>query len=95
MFPANGWNSSITAGKLGGIQRVDVKMFSWQFKSEQLREITKNCMAVAVVISSVDPEKVSDFTIRSLVEDQFGDLEVDTQRSILKSILDAKNGKET
>lgn len=83
-------DSTITTGDLGGIQRVDIRMFAWKYSSKQLVEITKDMIAVAVIISSVDSKHVTDFSIRTLVQEQYGDLELKKQKAILKTILDAK-----
>jgi hypothetical protein len=65
-------------------------MFAWKYSSKQLVDITKDLIAVAVIISSVDPKLVSDFSIRALVQEQYGGLPVDQQKALLKIILDAK-----
>lgn len=83
-------DSTITTGDLGGIQRVDIRMFAWRYSSKQLLDITKDMIAVAVIISSVDPKLVSDFSIRTLVQEQFGDLPLESQKTLLKTIEDAK-----
>jgi hypothetical protein len=64
-------------------------MFAW-YSSKQLAEITKDMIAVAVIISSVDPKHVTDFSIRTLFQEQYGDLPLEKQKAILKTILDAK-----
>jgi hypothetical protein len=45
---------------------------------------------VAVIISSVDPKLVTDFSIRTLIQEQYGNLPLDQQQALLKTILDAK-----
>ncbi|GFF56708.1 hypothetical protein IFM46972_10585 [Aspergillus udagawae] len=81
---------TITTGDLGGIQRVDIRMFAWRYSSKQLIDITKDMIAVAVIISSVDPKLVTDFSIRTLIQEQYGNLPLDQQQALLKTILDAK-----
>lgn len=80
----------MTTGVLGGIQRVDIRMFAWKYTSEQLTAITKDMLAVAVIISAVDPKQVTSFAIRSLVQEQFGTLPPEDQKKILNTILEAK-----
>lgn len=75
---------------LGGIQRVDIRMFAWKYTSTQLTAITKDMLAVAVIISAVDPKQVTNFAIRSLVQEQFGGLPKEEQEKVLKTILAAK-----
>ncbi|OJJ07371.1 hypothetical protein ASPVEDRAFT_46713 [Aspergillus versicolor CBS 583.65] len=65
-------------------------MFAWRYTSKQLTDITKDMLAVAVIISAVDPEQVTSFAIRSLVQEQYGLLPAAEQQKILKTILDAK-----
>lgn len=65
-------------------------MFAWKYTSTQLTAITKDMLAVAVIISAVDPKQVTSFAIRSLVQEQYGTLAVEDQQKILKTILDAK-----
>ncbi|GFF87424.1 hypothetical protein IFM53868_05141 [Aspergillus udagawae] len=81
---------TITTGDLGGIQRVDIRMFAWRYSSKQLINITKDMIAVAVIISSVDPKLVTDFSIRTLIQEQYGNLPLEQQQALLKTILDAK-----
>lgn len=83
-------HSMVTTGALGGIQRVDIRMFAWRYTSKQLTEIAKDMLAVAFIISAVDPKQVSTFSVRALVQDAFGTLPLDEQQKILKTILDAK-----
>lgn len=47
-------------------------------------------LAVAVIISAVDPKQVTNFAIRSLVQEQFGELPTAEQEKVLKTILAAK-----
>ncbi|KAJ5261518.1 hypothetical protein N7497_003980 [Penicillium chrysogenum] len=80
----------MTTGDLGGIQRVDIRRFAWTYSSKQLVEIRKDMVAVAVIISSEEPEHITDFSIRTLVQQQYEDFELQKQKAILKTILDAK-----
>ncbi|KAJ5844658.1 uncharacterized protein N7525_002399 [Penicillium rubens] len=66
----------MTTGDLGGIQRVDIRR--------------KDMIAVAVIISSEEPEHITDFFIRTLVQQQYEDFELQKQKAMLKTILDAK-----
>ncbi len=75
---------------MGGIQRVDLKIFAYRFTAEQLTAITKDCVAVAIIVSSVDPKKVTEASIRVLVQNQFGDVDKEKRDAILKNLLDAR-----
>ncbi|KAL8853316.1 MAG: hypothetical protein Q9221_001792 [Calogaya cf. arnoldii] len=79
-------HSTITTGALGGIQRVDISLYAYQFSAKQLTEITKNVVSAVVIVSSVDADKVTEASIRVLVQNQFP---ADKQQEVLDILLKA------
>ena len=66
---------------------MDISFFAYRFTSKQLTEIAKNVVAASVIISSVDSEKVTDASIRVLVQNQFP---ADKQKEVLEILLKAR-----
>lgn len=71
---------------MGGIQRIDISLYSYRFSAKQLTEITKNVVSAIVIISSVDVAKVTAGSIRVLVQNQFPD---DKQQEVCDLLLKA------
>lgn len=78
--------STITTGSLGGIQRADIRLYAYRYSARQLTEIAKNVVSAIVIISSVDPDKVTEATIRVLVQNQFP---AEKQKEVLEILLQA------
>ncbi|KAG9254541.1 uncharacterized protein F5Z01DRAFT_687370 [Emericellopsis atlantica] len=86
---------AITTGDLGGIQRVDIRMFAWKYSSKQLMDITKDVVAVAVVVSSVRAKDIDISTVRTLVQEQYSDVSAEERKQILNLILAAKKEEQS
>lgn len=67
-----------------------MRMFAWKYSSSQLTVITKDVIAVAVVMSSVKAKDIDVSTIRTLVQDQFSGVSPETRKNIMDLILEAK-----
>ncbi|KAK4179295.1 hypothetical protein QBC36DRAFT_78575 [Triangularia setosa] len=80
-------NSTIIAGSKRGIQRVDVGLYGYRFKSKQLAEIAKNVVVAVVVVSSLGPTKVNEGYLHMLIENQFPE---EKQQEILGILLKAR-----
>ncbi|KAI0185615.1 hypothetical protein EV127DRAFT_304393, partial [Xylaria flabelliformis] len=76
----------IGCGDLGGVYRLDIHMFSYQYTSEQLTSITKNVLAVSVVMSSVDTAKIDDNTLLIIVQKCYASCNTEEQRGIYDQI---------
>ncbi|KAI0554289.1 hypothetical protein F4679DRAFT_527813 [Xylaria curta] len=76
----------ITAGNLGGITRIDMHFFAYQFTSSQLTDICKQVVSVSIVVSSVDSSKLSNSTLRNIVQIVYGDLPTEGQTRILDQL---------
>ncbi|OTA70221.1 hypothetical protein K449DRAFT_320464, partial [Hypoxylon sp. EC38] len=61
----------ITTGELGGVMRIDMHFFAYQYTSSQLTDICKQVISVNIVISSVDISKLSDSTLRAIVQNVY------------------------
>ncbi|KAI1326493.1 hypothetical protein F5Y16DRAFT_229820 [Xylariaceae sp. FL0255] len=59
---------TIACGDLEGVYRLDMHLYSYRYNSEQLSSITKNVLAVTVVMSSVDTRKIDDNTLRIIIQ---------------------------
>ncbi|KAI1418638.1 hypothetical protein F5Y13DRAFT_196426 [Hypoxylon sp. FL1857] len=79
----------ITTGELGGVLRIDMHFFAYQYTSSQLTDICKQVISVNIVISSVDISKLSDSTLRAIVQNVYGALPIDDQKRILAQLQDA------
>ncbi|OTA84037.1 hypothetical protein M434DRAFT_174882 [Hypoxylon sp. CO27-5] len=79
----------ITTGELGGVMRIDMHFFAYQYTSSQLTDICKQVISVNIVISSVDISKLSDSTLRAIVQNVYGALPIDDQKRILSQLQDA------
>ncbi|KAI1140374.1 hypothetical protein F5Y05DRAFT_315467 [Hypoxylon sp. FL0543] len=79
----------ITTGELGGVMRMDMHFFAYRYTSSQLTDICKQVISVNIVISSVDITKLSDSTLRAIVQNVYGSLPVDDQKRILAQLQDA------
>ena len=71
---------------MGGIQRVDVSLYSYRFTAKQLTDITKNVVSGVAVVSSIDPASMTEGSIRELVQNQFPE---EKQQEILNILLEA------
>ena len=66
---------------------MDISLYAYRFSAKQLTEIAKNVVSVIVIISSVDPEKVTEATIRVLVQNQFP---AEKHKEVLNVLLEAR-----
>lgn len=65
---------------------MDISLYAYRFSAKQLTEITKNVVSATVIKSSVDPDKVTEGSIRVLVQNQFP---LEKQKEILDTLLKA------
>ncbi|KAI0838654.1 hypothetical protein F5Y06DRAFT_296269 [Hypoxylon sp. FL0890] len=79
----------ITTGELGGVMRIDMHFFAYRYTSSQLTEICKQVISVNIVISSVDISRLSDSTLRAIVQNVYGALPIDDQKRILAQLQEA------
>lgn len=66
---------------------MDIGLYAYRSSAEQLTEIAKNLVSAFVIISSVDPNKITEAMMRVLVQDQFP---AEKQEEILDSLLHAR-----
>lgn len=74
--------------------RLDFNLYYYQYTYTQLTEITKNVLAVSIVLSSVDTSTLKDNTLRVIVQKTYKEADKDTQQKIydqLKAVLDGGN----
>jgi len=76
----------VSVGALGGIFRIDYFIYSYRFQSETLLKVASDILLIDVVVSSVDINTINDNTLITLVQKQFGDELIETQKSFLKEI---------
>ncbi|TRX88850.1 hypothetical protein FHL15_010309 [Xylaria flabelliformis] len=81
----------IGCGDLGGVYRLDIHMFSYQYTSEQLTSVTKNVLAVSIVMSSVDTAKIDDNTLLIIVQKCYASCTTEEQRAIYDQIKQHKS----
>lgn len=84
-------HSFIAVGSLGYPLRIDMHMYTYAFSSATLTKVTKNVLAVSVVVSSVDISQLDDSTLGAMVEYCYGSVTADKQQAILDKILAVKN----
>ncbi|KAI1123317.1 hypothetical protein F5Y10DRAFT_270180 [Nemania abortiva] len=77
---------TIACGELGGVYRLDIHMYSYQYTSEQLTSITKNVVAMTVVLSSVDTKQLDDNTLRIIVQKCYAACDRTEQEEIYNQI---------
>lgn len=65
---------------------MHISLYAYRFPSKRLTEITKNVVSTIVIISSVGPDKVTERSIRVLVQNQFP---VEKQKEIMDTLLRA------
>ncbi|KAI0545481.1 hypothetical protein F4679DRAFT_561086 [Xylaria curta] len=58
----------VTVGKLGYPYRVDLHLYSYEFKCAALTGLAKNVLAVSVIISSVDLSDLTETDIGAIVQ---------------------------
>ena len=65
--------------------------YSYRYTASQLTEIAKQVLCVSVVRSSVDPTKLSDSTMRNIVQNTYAGSSAEEQEKILKQLKDARD----
>ncbi|MCJ1465437.1 hypothetical protein MMC07_004055 [Pseudocyphellaria aurata] len=80
----------VTVGKMGYPYRVDMHLYAYQFTSETLIKVTKNVLAVSIVISSVKLTDLDDRTIGAMVQLCYGEAAAAIQQKILDKLLAIK-----
>lgn len=83
----------IVVGPFGGIRRLDVNMYMFQFTSEAVLAITKNILVLSVVVSSVDPQVLDIPTLRVAIEDAYGE-DLDTGRRLFDDVVAEWNAEK-
>ncbi|KAI9734494.1 MAG: hypothetical protein M1834_002094 [Cirrosporium novae-zelandiae] len=80
----------ITVGSLGYPYRVDIHLYTYSFTSEALTKITKNVLAISIVVSSVDLTNMNEVDLGSLVQICYEEATEDIQHKILDKLLAIK-----
>lgn len=83
----------IVVGPFGGIRRLDVSMYMFQFTSEAVLAITKNILVLSVVVSSVDPQVLDIPTLRVAIEDAYGE-DLETGRRLFDDVVAEWNAEK-
>ncbi|KAL9045509.1 MAG: hypothetical protein Q9214_001457 [Letrouitia sp. 1 TL-2023] len=91
---------AIACGELGGISRLDMHFYSYRYTADQLTSIAKQVLCVSIVRSSVDPTKLSDATLRNIIQNTYSASSKDEQQKMydqLKAARDAdlQHARET
>ena len=76
---------------MGYPYRVDMHLYTYQFTSETLTKVTKNVLAISIVISSVDIGGLDDSTIGAMVQLCYGDADASNQQAILDKLIAIKS----
>ncbi|KAI0528344.1 hypothetical protein GGR58DRAFT_509588 [Xylaria digitata] len=84
----------ISTGTLGGVYRVDIHFFAYRFRSDQLKDVTKEVLAVSVVISSAELKGLSNNTLRNIVQQTYGTSTNEEQEKIFQQIKTARDEEE-
>jgi hypothetical protein len=80
----------ISTGSLGGVFRIDMHFFAYRYTSDQLQSIAKQVLAVGIVVSSADLKKVSDNTLRVIVQQTYSKSTKEEQQAIFNQLKEAK-----
>lgn len=72
---------------MGYPYRVDMYLYTYQFTSETLIKVTKNVLAISIVISSVDIGGLDDGTIGAMVQLCYGDADESIQQAIIDRLI--------
>ena len=75
---------------MGYPYRVDMHLYTYQFTSETLIRVTKNVLAVSIVISSVKISALDDNTIHVIVRQCYGEAEKAIQQKMFDKLLAIK-----
>ncbi|KAF1974485.1 hypothetical protein BU23DRAFT_553181 [Bimuria novae-zelandiae CBS 107.79] len=86
---------AISVDPLGGISRLDIAFFVYNFSSEGLRKTAQSVVACCIVKSSANITKIDDNTLRVLVNQCFETSELQLRRAIYaelhESIFNSNN----
>lgn len=75
---------------MGYPYRVDMQLYTYQFTSETLIKVTKNVLAVSIVISSIQLSTLGDSTIGAMVQLCYAEADEAIQQKILDKLLAIK-----
>jgi hypothetical protein len=66
--------------------RLDFHMFCYQYTSEGLSKITKNVLAVSIVLSSANVKEINDNTLRVIVQKTYDSATPEVRKSIYEQL---------
>lgn len=87
--------SIISTGALGGVYRIDLHMFAYEYTSEQLTKHCQKVVAVSVVLSSADISKLDDNTLKVIVQETYADSAPEKMQNIYKQIKEARDSAQS
>jgi len=73
--------------------RVDIHFFAYRFRSDQLKAITKEVLAVSVVMSSAEIKGLSDNTLKDIVQQTYSTSTGTEQQAIFEQIKEARDNE--
>ncbi|KAI0380601.1 hypothetical protein F5Y04DRAFT_257065 [Hypomontagnella monticulosa] len=82
---------AITCGVLGGISRIDMHFYSYRYTSSQLTDTVKQVLCVSIIRSSVDPTKLSDATLRNIVQNTYSTSPSEAQNKMYAQLAAARD----
>eukprot|EP01039_Chlorochromonas_danica_P003428 gene3429-3755_t len=80
----------VCIGCFGGIQRIDFYLYSYQFTSKSLIEVTKNVVVCCMMLSSVAAQDVSGSTLRVVLQNNYPSEPIDKLQNLYKMIMNEK-----
>ncbi|KAK4034406.1 tyrosine phosphatase protein [Parachaetomium inaequale] len=83
---SNQTTNFIAVGGLGYPLRVDMLLYTYSFTSDSLIKVTKNVVAISLVVSSVDMKAMDDATIGATVQYCYGGAAEDVQQKIVDKL---------
>ena len=78
---------------MGFLIHVNMQLYSYAFTSEGLSNVTKNLLAIAIVISSIDLALLDEATISTMVQYCYGNASKEVQEKIFRRFIDSKENK--
>ena len=80
---------TVSVGSLGGFYRIDYYMYGYEFTSDSLAKITKNCICVAVVISSINTADLDKNTVNVILQTAYPNSDYDELRILQQDVYKA------
>lgn len=82
-------SSTVSVGVLGNFYKIDYYMFSYQYTSDSLSNISKNVVCCAVIISSVKTEDLKRTDVDNILVMSFGELPLDQLKKLQEEAYEA------